>query len=398
MASSLRIEKVLVTGASGYIANHIIKQLLEGGRYAVRGTVRSLKNEKKVKPLQDLVPSPAIPLELVEADLLKEDTWPAAVEGCDYVLHVASPFPVGRKIRDEKAELIDPAVNGTKNVLKACADAKVKRVVLTSSIAAVSVGLVGAKNHKEGVPYTENDWSPEDELTLYEKSKMLAERAAWDFVKGLPEDKKFEFVVMNPGYVLGPLLSPDSGEGSKAAVGAMLKGEYPGVPAVNFPVVDVRDVAASHIKGLEVGDAVGHRFILVSHNVWMADMAHQLKAEFEGQGYKVKTGKLPKPIVWLSSLFDESAKKVYPSLNKVLTYNVEPMRSILGINPIPSEQTVIEMAYSLIELGVVPRKPQYHGPLKETEKKKLDETPEQDQSKHGDDEEQSTDNTKKVKE
>ena len=371
--------KVLVTGASGYISTHIIKQLLESGKYAVRGTVRNLKNEKKVKPLQDLVPSAQIPLELVEADLLKEDTWPAAVAGCDYVLHVASPFIVGKKIRDEMTELIEPAVKGTRNVLNACAGAGVKRVVLTSSIAAISVGLVGAKNHEESVPYTEKDWSVENECPPYEKSKMLAERAAWDLLKALPDDKKFELVVMNPGYVMGPLLSQDSGQGSKAAIVSILNGEFPGVPAVNFPIVDVRDVAAAHIKGLEADGAPNHRFLLVSHNVWMLEVAQQLKAEFESQGYKIKTGKLPKPIVWLSSFFDESARSIYACLNHVLTYDVEPMRSILGINPLPSEQTIIEMAYSLIELGIVPRKPRYRGPQGGTEVKKL--TSEQEPTK-----------------
>ena len=353
--------KVLVTGASGYISTHIIKQLLESGKYAVRGTVRNLKNEKKVKPLQNLVPTAPIPLELVEADLLKEDTWPAAVAGCDYVLHVASPFTV-TKIRDEMTELIEPAVKGTRNVLNACAGAGVKRVVLTSSIAAISVGLVGAKNHKEGVPYSEKDWSPENECQPYEKSKLLAERAAWDLLKELPDDKKFELVVMNPGYVLGPLLSPESGEGSKAVMTMILNGEFPGVPAMNMPIVDVRDVAAAHIKGLEADGAPNHRFLLVSHNVWMLEVAQQLKAEFESQGYKIKTGKLPKPVMWLSKFFNDGARAIYPSLDHVLTYDVEPMRSILGINPLPSEQTIMEMAYSLIELGVVPRASHYRGP------------------------------------
>ena len=188
---------ILVTGASGYIATHIVKQLLEKG-YRVRGTVRSLKDEKKVAPLRNLTKNFRFPLELVEADLLNESSWSRAVSGCTYVLHTASPFPTERP--DNEDVVVKPALNGTLNILRACVQdgSRIKRVVLTSSIAAVAGEI-----YKQGYTYTEKDW-PEGDLEPYLKSKTVAEKAAWDFVKdrerkGLP---CFELAVINPGYVM----------------------------------------------------------------------------------------------------------------------------------------------------------------------------------------------------
>lgn len=188
---------ILVTGASGYIAIHIVKLLLEKG-YRVRGTVRSLKDEKKVSPLRKLVQNPKHELELCEANLDNEQSWLKAVEGCTYVLHTASPFP-SNSPKDENV-LIKPAVDGTLFVLRACVQegSKVKRVVLTSSVAAI----IGSKP-KNGYTYSEKDWAKPEECNPYEKSKTLAERAAWDFVKERNEKKLpcFELAVINPGLV-----------------------------------------------------------------------------------------------------------------------------------------------------------------------------------------------------
>lgn len=189
---------ILVTGASGYIATHIVKQLLEEG-YRVRGTVRSLKDEKKVDPLRNLTKKARFPVELVEADLLNETSWSNAVKGCTHVIHTASPFPSATRHRNEEV-LIKPALNGTLNVLRACVQegSNVKRVVLTSSIAAIAGEI-----YKEGYTYSEKDW-PEGELEPYLKSKTVAEKAAWDFVRER-ENKGlwcFELAVINPAYVM----------------------------------------------------------------------------------------------------------------------------------------------------------------------------------------------------
>lgn len=189
---------ILVTGASGFIATHIVKQLLEQG-YRVRGTVRSLGNEKKVAPLKRLSENSRFELELVEADLLKEETWLNAVKGCTYVFHTASPVPVD--IPKHEEELIKPALNGTLSVLRACVQdgVNVKRVVLTSSVAAVA-----GEKYTEGYTYTEKDWPQLDTIHAYCKSKYFAEKAAWDFIKEREKNGQscFELAVINPGLVM----------------------------------------------------------------------------------------------------------------------------------------------------------------------------------------------------
>lgn len=213
-----------------------------------------------MKPLLDLASGAKYPLRLVEADLSKPDSWAKAVKRCTYVFHVASPFILN--VKDE-AEIIRTAVEGTTNVLQACADAgTVKRVVVTSSVAAVSCGMVGHPDNPPDYVYTEKDWSPEVACGAYEKSKLKAEQAAWDFVKKLDESKRFELTVVNPAYVQGPLLSASSGEGSKEVCEQILNNKTPAVPDVNFAVVDVRDVAAAHVAAMEKSEAAGNRYIL----------------------------------------------------------------------------------------------------------------------------------------
>lgn len=189
---------ILVTGASGFIATHIVKLLLEKG-YRVRGTVRSLKNEKKVAPLRNLAPNSKFEIELVEADLMNEESWLKAVKGCTYVFHTASPVPL--YVPKNEDEIVRPAVNGTLYVFKACVQegVTVKRVVLTSSLAAIA-----GEKFIDGYTYSEKDWPKVETLGPYCKSKMLAEKAAWDFVRereknGLP---CFELAVINPGLVM----------------------------------------------------------------------------------------------------------------------------------------------------------------------------------------------------
>lgn len=185
---------ILVTGASGYIATHIVKQLLEND-FRVRGTVRSLEDQKKVLPLKTLVTKPKYELELCEADLLNDDCWLSVIKDCTYVLHTASPFP-NKTPRDEN-EIINPAVNGTLSVLKACIQpgSKVKKVVLTSSVAAVA-----GDNFKHLYTYTENDWPDLENQQAYTKSKIMSEKAAWNFMK--ENNPKFALVTINPGYVM----------------------------------------------------------------------------------------------------------------------------------------------------------------------------------------------------
>ncbi len=373
------VPRVLVTGASGYIANHVIHQLLQQGRFHVRGTVRSLKSEEMVQPLRDLVPDAKYPLRLIEADLTKPHTWAKAVESCSYVFHLAKPFLVKLpKACDLDRLLFQPAVDGTKTVLQACAEAgTVKRVVLTSSIAAMSSGLAGNPEQPPDHVYTEEDWSVETSCAPYERSKLLAEKAAWDYVKELEEDKRFELVVVNPGYVQGPLFSVACGAGSKAALTYVLNKGGSGVINVSFGVVDVRDVAAAHIAAMEKPEAAGGRFLLVADTVTYLRMAQIVAEEFKPQGYKVAAKLISKPVLWLGKLLDPAVKAMAPYIGKSILYSNEKMKRVLGVEPRPVEETILDMCYNLVDLGVAKKTRGYlgHPSTRPKEEEKTEEEP-----------------------
>ncbi|XP_055927795.1 uncharacterized protein LOC129959042 [Argiope bruennichi] len=354
MASGGETATVLVTGASGYIAAHIIKLLLDEG-YKVRGTVRDAQNEAKVKVLKELCPDATYPLELVEADLLKEDSWKEVVKNCSYVIHTASPFPSTTPANAD--DVIKPAVDGTKNVLQACADAgTVKRVVITSSVAAVHGEMV----MEEGKEYTEGDWTNTESasLDLYSKSKTLAERAAWDFVKELPEDKKFELAVINPGLVLGPVINGAIST-SVEIVKKLLERSMPMVPKANFAVCDVRDVALAHLKAMTLSNAADHRHIICTQNVWFKDIALALSKEFKPHGYSIPTMVAPYFAVWLNSFVDKMTRTILPRIGREFRFDNKRMREELGITPRELNQTLIDTAYSLIENGFVKKSKKY---------------------------------------
>jgi dihydroflavonol-4-reductase len=230
---------VLVTGASGFIAIHCIIQLLEQG-YPVRGTLRSMNRENELRKTIAKFVQADERLTFIQADLLEDAGWAEAVRGCDYVLHVASPFPLGTP-KDEN-DLIRPAKEGTLRILRAAAENGVKRVVLTSSNAAISAGYPYSKKN-----FDESDWSLPDSPTIdpYSKSKTLAERAAWEFMQNLPEGHLLELAVINPGLVLGPL--PDTYQRTSGElIQQLLSGKLPGLARIQFSCVDVRD---DHTRG-----------------------------------------------------------------------------------------------------------------------------------------------------
>lgn len=319
----VNVPLALVTGASGYIATHVIQQLLSAGNYSVRGTVRSLQNEEKVKGLKELVPDAKYPLDLCEADLEKKESWPTAVQGCSHVFHIASPFPSG--VPKHADDLIRPAVQGTMNVLSACAESgSVRKVVLTSSIAAISCGLCGHPNRSD-YTYSEEDWSPETGCLPYERSKLLAERAAWDFVKALPDAKKFDLVVVNPAFVQGPVLtrSPCT---SIDIVKRLLTGDIPGSFNINFCIIDVRDVAQAHIVAMEKPECSGNRYILASGTALnFHEIIRILAEEFEHQGYKIGKRKIPKFVAWFGSFFSNELKMVLPMIGKNVKFDTTKM-------------------------------------------------------------------------
>jgi nucleoside-diphosphate-sugar epimerase len=329
-----------VTGASGFIAGHCIAELLRHG-YAVRGTVRSL-GSAKVDHLHELGGS----LEIVEARLESDEGWTQAVAGCTYVLHVASPFPPATP-KDED-ELIRPAVEGTRRVLRAAAaSGTVRRVVQTSSTAAVS----DSHNSSGDRTFTEADWPVLENAAPYAKSKTLAERAAWDLVDELPEDRRFELVVVNPGLVLGPLQSPELST-SLEVVHRLLTRGMPAVPRLGFPPVDVRDLATAHRLAMESPKAPGNRYIVAGPHTWLIDMARTLAAEFNPRGFRVPTRRLPHWAMWLAARFDPTLRLALDFVGRREQLSAQKATDELGWTMRPTAETLRDTGQSLIDHGL----------------------------------------------
>src|SRR5215471_1332777 len=250
------MSKVLVTGGSGFIGSHCILQLLAAG-HEVRATVRSPAREKDVRAmLKAGGAEPGQRLSFVVADLHRAEGWPEAVAGCDYVHHVASPLPPS--VPKHEDELIVPAREGTLSVLRASRNAGVKRVVVTSSFAAIGYG-----RKTQTAAFTEADWTPlnQEVVAPYQKSKTLAELAAWEFIAR--EGGGLELSVVNPVGVFGPVLGPDY-SASILLVQRLMDGAMPGTPKLYFGIVDVRDVADLHLRAMNSPAAKGERFLAVA--------------------------------------------------------------------------------------------------------------------------------------
>ena len=324
-------ERVLITGITGYIGQHCGAELLSQG-YEVVGTVRSQSKAESTRSALAEV-GPVDKLSLVEADLLSDDGWDEAVQGCTYVLHVASPFCLAEP-KDEN-ELIAPAVDGTTRVVTAAQRAGVKRLVLTSSTAAITAG-------KDGGRYGPDAWSDTDaKIGAYSKSKTLAERAAWN----LSEDGDMELVVINPGAVIGPSLGAAIDGQSVAMMTDMIGGKMPMVPDLSFGMVDVRDVARLHVTAMTADGAAGRRFIAATADpIAMADLAKSL----EDDGYeKVPTRRAPNLLMKLMSLFDSDVKGMVPMLGKKIALDNSATFDVLAWEPTPISDSVTEMAASL---------------------------------------------------
>lgn len=337
---------VLVTGGSGFIGAHCILQLLDQG-YRVRTTVRSLNREADVRAmLRQGGAEPGNSLSFVAADLTSDEGWPEAVAGCAYVLHVASPLPANLP-RDEN-EIIIPAREGALRVLRAARDAGVKRVVLTSSFAAIGYG------HKpQREPFTESDWTDPngDDLTAYTKSKTLAERAAWDFIS--KEDGGLELSAINPVGVFGPVLAADY-SASILIVQRLMDGALPGCPKLFFGAVDVRDVASLHLLAMTHPAARGERFLAVAGDfLSMLEIAKLLKARMGDSATRVPLRELPNWILRLAVLRDPAIKLILPELGKWKNATGEKARRLLGWSPRSREDAIIATAESLVCLRLL---------------------------------------------
>lgn len=336
--------RVLVTGATGFVAGHCIAELLEHG-YAVRATVRDLGNTGRRAHLVQLAERTGGDLEFVAADLDGESGWAAAVSGCTYVLHVASPFPSAPP--EDEQELITTAVDGTLRVLRACvASDTVRRVVLTSSIAAVAHG------YRTDALRTEADWTVVERSPAYQKSKTLAERAAWEFLDAQPADRGLELAVVNPGMVLGPVQYAATST-SHEPIRRLLARDTPGSPRVGWSVVDVRDLATAHRLAMEVPEAAGNRYICSGEHLWMGEMARILAEEFDSLGFRVPTRGLPDWLVRTIAVFDKGLRLAVPTLGRTERLSAEKARRELGWTMRPIRETVVDTADSLLAYGIV---------------------------------------------
>jgi nucleoside-diphosphate-sugar epimerase len=337
---------VLVTGGSGFVGSHCILQLLAAG-HQVRTTVRNLTREADVRALlKQGGAEPGDRLQFFAADLEADAGWKEAVAGCDYVLHVASPFPT--KVPKHEDELIVPAREGTLRVLRASRDAGVKRVVLTSSFAAVGYG-----HANQSAPFDETTWtdSTDKHLAPYTKSKTLAERAAWDFIAR--EGGALELSVVNPVAVFGPVLGPDL-SGSTFLIKRLLDGAVPGVPRLYFGLVDVRDVADLHLRAMTHPAAKGERFLAVAGDFMsIQEIAKILKSRAGALAAKVPTRQLADWMVRLAGLRDAGVRQILPELGKVKNATSAKARRVLGWSPRSREEALLATAESLAALGLV---------------------------------------------
>jgi nucleoside-diphosphate-sugar epimerase len=337
---------VLVTGGSGFIGSHVVLQLLAAG-HQVRTTVRSLKREGEVRAmLKQGGAEPGDRLTFHVADLTADAGWGEAVAGCDFVQHVASPFP--QELPRHEDELIVPAREGALRVLRAARDAGVKRVVLTSSFAAIGYGHPAHQG-----PFDETSWTNVDapDVQPYTKSKTLAERAAWDFIAR--EGGALELAVVNPVGVFGPVLGPDYST-SILMVQRLMDGALPGCPRLTFGVVDVRDVADLHLRAMTDPAAKGERFLAVAGDfMTMAQMAHVLRDGMGPAGRRVPTRELPDWLVRLASLLDPAVKQILPELGKPKNGSNAKARRVLGWQPRSNEEALLATARSLQDLGLL---------------------------------------------
>lgn len=338
------MSKVLVTGGSGFIAQHCILALLAAG-HEVRTTLRSRAREAEMREyLRTAGAEPGERLSVASADLTADDGWADAAAGCTYVIHGASPTPSGDQVAEE--DWIRPAVDGNLRVLRAAREAGVKRVVLTSAF-----GAIGAGQGPLDRPLVETDWSDlAGTIAPYQKSKTLAERAAWDFVAR--EGGGLELAAINPTMVLGPALGADMSH-SIRSIKQMLDGQ-PGYPKIRTCVVDVRDVADLHLLAMTHPAASGERFLAtVGDSLALAAIAQLLKDRLGPAARKVATRELPNVVVRAMALTNPAMRSLVPLLGASLDASGEKARRVLGWTPRSREDAIMAAAESLIRLGLV---------------------------------------------
>ena len=334
------MDKVLVTGASGFIGLHCIAQLLQAG-YQVRGSLRSRARESEIRNALSKVVNTENRLEICELDLLKDDGWDEAVSGCDYVMHVASPL-LDREPKDQD-EIIRPAHEGLMRAIKSSVRNKVKRFVMTSSFSAIGYG------HVKDV-FDESHWTDTTQkIGAYNKSKAIAEKAMWDYLDSLKDEEKIEAVAINPTLVIGASLSDDVGT-SNIFLQKMLDGSYPVVPKVHFGYVTVKDTAKAHVAAMTHPHASGKRFILAERCMWLYEVNKILRKH----GYKkAPIRQAPNLLMKFLALFNNEASAIAGFVGKTKFTNSENAKNILKFSFENVLVGILEIAQQLESLGVI---------------------------------------------
>ena len=333
-------KKVLLTGVSGYIGNHCAAELLKQG-FFVRGSLRDMSKAEKVIEAVKKEVDPKDNLEFCELDLLEDKGWDEAMAGCDYLLHVASPF-INIEPKDPSV-YIKPAVEGTKRALEAAKKAGVKRVVLTSSI----VSMLGDANQSLNV--NESTWTNVNakNVSAYAKSKTLAEQFAWDFIKNQNKESTMELVVVNPGPVFGPSLSGNLEGTSMKMFKQMLTGEMPMIPNAGMNMSDVRDIAKIHVLALENKEASGNRYIVTTQKAYQFQEIAQI---LKSNGYeKVSTKLAPNFLLKFIANFNKEAKSMRAFIGKTYTGDITTTMTTFDWEPISFKQTLLDTAKSITD-------------------------------------------------
>ncbi len=332
------MSKVLITGASGFIAGHCIIEMLNHG-YEVRGTLRNAARGEALRETLASYTNRIDALEFVSADLMDEHSWVEAARSCDSILHVASPVPVVQP--SDENEVIVPARTGTLNVLKAATANNIRRVVITSSVAAVTSGS------RDSRVFTDQDWTDlsRTDLSPYVKSKTMAERAASDYAN----DNDLELVAVNPALVLGPALEADYGS-SLEALYLLMTGAYPILPKLGFEVVDVRDVAQLQRLALETPGAAGQRYLCANSFRWLVDIAKTIKAQHPQ--LNVPTSQMPNVLAKIAGMFLKEIKQFLPDLGRIKKIDNKPALGI-GWQPRDADTAIRDGAQSLVDLNIV---------------------------------------------
>src|SRR6201996_3990190 len=341
---------VLITGGSGFLATHIILRLLSDG-YRVRTTVRSLDRAPEVRTTLQRAGADTTQLYFVAADLTIDDGWPPAVAGCGYVLHVASPFPPQQPRNAD--DLVVPAREGTLRVLRAANDAGARRVVLTSSFAAI-----GYSPKPSALPYDETDWTdPTGDVTPYVKSKTLAERAAWDFVAD--PSVRVGLSVVNPVGIFGPALGPDLPT-SLGLISVLVQGKPPLLPRASFGVVDVRDVADLHLRAMLKPEAAGQRVLAsAGQPLKLSEIAAILRPALGDGGARIPTREVPDWVVRTVGRFVPALGAFADLLGPPKAVSAEKATKMLGWQPRSAAVTVAETGKSLLALVPDPCGPKH---------------------------------------